>query len=235
MPETASTNIQAAEMCAEKDVPEGTVVITDHQTAGRGQRGNTWEAAPGENLTFSIVLRPHFIRADQPFVLNSFISLAVSDALEKYFPAQVKIKWPNDIMINGLKVCGILIENQISGSFIQRSIAGIGVNVNQEKFSIPTATSFSNLAGNFFDKDELLGEILTLIEGRYLQAKRSGINTLQSDYLQRLFWRGEKHFFLVNGVKKEGIIKDVNEAGRLRVIIDEEERTFGLQEITYLI
>ncbi|HWA34794.1 MAG TPA: biotin--[acetyl-CoA-carboxylase] ligase, partial [Cyclobacteriaceae bacterium] len=97
MPECHSTNSLLNDLNNQSDLAEGTVVITDNQTAGRGQRGNTWEAAPGLNLTFSILLKPRFLNAKDQFRLNMAISMAIAEALLKMSITQVKLKWPNDI------------------------------------------------------------------------------------------------------------------------------------------
>src|SRR5690349_7854438 len=159
MPECHSTNDEASRLIeSSSHVVEGTVVITDSQTSGRGQRGNTWITEPGKNLTFSLLMKPTFLNAQDQFLLNKAFSLGLYDYLNATLQATVKIKWPNDMVVNDKKICGILIENQIQGQNIQNSIVGIGLNVNQENFSIPTATSMKVL-GKDFTLENVLHEL----------------------------------------------------------------------------
>ena len=116
-----------------KPLPEWSAIMAKHQTAGRGQRGNTWIVAPGVNLTFSVLLYPNFLSLPQHFTLNILVSLSIIDWLDRLgIPAQ--IKWPNDIIIHHKKVAGFLIENSSRAGKINKSILGIGVNINQTEF-----------------------------------------------------------------------------------------------------
>eukprot|EP01137_Pigoraptor_chileana_P015025 Opistho-2@5140 len=107
------------------------VIITDNQTAGRGQRGNVWEASIGENLTFSLILKPNFLKASEQFQLNVAVSLGVLDCLSEYIDEDLKVKWSNDIYFQNQKMGGILIENTLQGYQIGYSVIGIGLNINQ--------------------------------------------------------------------------------------------------------
>ena len=129
-----STNQYAQELLSKSKPVEGTVISAQNQHAGRGQIGSSWEAAPGQNLTLSIILYPQFLAIQHQFQLNQSISLGVRDFIAKYVQKPVKIKWPNDIYVNEKKIGGILIQNTLSGSSIQSTIAGIGINVNQKHF-----------------------------------------------------------------------------------------------------
>ena len=143
-------------------LPHGAVVVAREQTAGRGQRGNSWEAEPGANLTFSMLLRPDGIRAAEQFGLSEAVALGIAATLQEYLPeAEVRIKWPNDIYAGNRKICGILIENLLLGSEIRRSIAGIGINVNQTvwRSDAPNPVSMAQIAGRSFVLDELLERV----------------------------------------------------------------------------
>lgn len=144
----------------------GTVVTTREQTAGRGQRGNSWEAEPGKNLTFSILLKPKYIKAQQQFYVSEIVSIAIVDVLKKLITNKnVLIKWPNDIYVDNDKICGILIENALMGNSIDRSIAGIGININQRKFlsDAPNPISLFNIIGKETDLDLILGNVCNQI------------------------------------------------------------------------
>ena len=112
----------------------GTVVYADCQTAGRGQRGNSWESADFKNITMSMLLRPANVKPSCQFWLSEAVALAVVHTLDRYIDNGVSIKWPNDIYWNDRKICGILVEHSLSGGKIDHTIAGIGLNINQEKF-----------------------------------------------------------------------------------------------------
>lgn len=151
VPECRSTS---AVLAAMPDAPHGTVVVTDRQTAGRGQRGNSWEAEPGANLTFSLLLRPQAIPAARQFELSVIVALEVAACVRRALAGtpnapRVCVKWPNDIYVGDRKIAGILIENSLSGSGIERSIAGIGLNVNQRIFvsDAPNPTSIIHYTG----------------------------------------------------------------------------------------
>lgn len=152
-------------LASRPDAPHGTVLCAVAQTAGRGQRGNSWEAEPGKNLTFSLVLRPHAIMPAGQFCLSMLVSLGIVRALAGV-GVEAKIKWPNDIYAGGdRKLCGILIENTIAGAAIERSIIGIGLNVNQGCFlsDAPNPVSIKNLTGRDTDLHPLLVALCTEI------------------------------------------------------------------------
>jgi BirA family biotin operon repressor/biotin-[acetyl-CoA-carboxylase] ligase len=136
LPTCPSTNSEAQSLIVQNRASEGCTVITDFQTAGRGQRGNQWVAAPAENLMLSVVWQPTFLAATEQFRLSQAVALAVHDwatALLGPDP-KLKVKWPNDLYYGNQKLGGLLIENSLSGTKIQYSIIGIGLNINQQAF-----------------------------------------------------------------------------------------------------
>ena len=236
VPQCHSTNSVAVELMRNKDLAEGTIVITNHQTAGRGQRGNAWEADPGENLTLSLLLKPSFMLAKDQFYLTMVVSLAAKEFLTTRLSATVKIKWPNDILVNDKKICGILIENTLSGDKIQHSIVGIGLNVNQIAFTIASPTSMKLVAGRDFDLAEELNLFLEKLEVYYLQLRSGKLDSIKQHYLNQLYWRGEVHQFLrsADGEIFSGVITYVEENGRLTILQDNKEVSFDLKEITFV-
>jgi len=152
-------------------LPEGTVIMAEHQFAGRGQRDSVWHAEAGKNLTFSLLLRPGFISVEKQFVLNMLVSVALNNVLLKYLPVGLSIKWPNDIYVNDRKIGGVLIENVIVGSNIKQSIIGIGLNINQSVFDddLKSKTiSISQILQQDVNLMVLLNEICIQIEQLYL-------------------------------------------------------------------
>jgi BirA family transcriptional regulator, biotin operon repressor / biotin---[acetyl-CoA-carboxylase] ligase len=234
VPECHSTNTLANELSENTSVPEGTVILTDHQTAGRGQRGNSWETAPASNLTLSIVINPKFLSVKDHFFLNIFTSLTIHDLLRDKLNATVNIKWPNDIMVNGKKICGILIENQIQGHEVSKAVVGIGLNVNQTIFSTPSATSMALESDHAFNREEVLDELCSLFETRYLQLRQGKLNELHQAYLGSLYWRDEKRTFETQGGEFSGVISGVDRSGKLVVATASESRLFDLKEIKYV-
>lgn len=234
VPECHSTNTLAADLAGKTEMAEGSLVITAYQSAGRGQRGNTWSVEPGKNFTFSLLLKPKFLSVKDQFYLHRFVSLGLTDYLQNYFGDEVKIKWPNDILIRNKKVCGVLIENQLSGIQLTQSVVGIGLNMNQKKFGVTTASSLSVLSGKEYDLQEELEKLLSLLERRYLQLKQNNFDLLNTQYLQRLHWINERHTFSDLEKTFEGEITGTDEIGRLQIKSREGIRTFDVKEVSYL-
>ena len=235
MPECHSTNSYVLELCQQSSlVPEGTVVITDNQTAGRGQRGNQWMTAAGENFTFSILFKPSFLRMRDQFYLNVFTSLSIYDYLCEKGCDTIRIKWPNDIYIGSKKICGILIENVITGDRFSNVVIGIGLNVNQDTFSMDTATSMHLELGRMFDLSLEFEELLAFIEARYLKLRRDELQAMMMEYLLLMYWRGERHVFSDSNGNFEGTITGLDESGRLKILTNSGENSFAMKEISYV-
>ena len=188
-----STNSYMVRLHEENPLFEGTLVIAKHQGQGRGQRGTTWESEPGKNLTLSLFLQPGFLPTHEQFLLNKMISLGVMELISSVCTSDVKIKWPNDIYVGDKKIAGILIENSVFGNKIQYTIVGIGINVNQEKFSpdLLNPTSLKLIAGVRFDLARCLSQLCFYIEKRYIQLKSNRITEIDKDYLNALYQLGE--------------------------------------------
>jgi BirA family biotin operon repressor/biotin-[acetyl-CoA-carboxylase] ligase len=234
VPECHSTNSLLNDLNNQSALSEGTVVITNNQTAGRGQRGNTWEAAPGLNLTFSVLLRPRFINAKDQFRLNMAVSVAIASALRKISGTQVKLKWPNDIFIYGKKMGGMLIENQVQGTFLDASVVGIGLNINQKTFKTPVATSLSAVSPKDYDLGEVLRALLESIEMEYLELKSGKIPGLKKKYLDSLFQFGVEQGFQASGENFSGVIHDVDDEGKLCVETAGASRRFAFKEVSFV-
>lgn len=221
----------------QQDVFEGTVIVTNHQTAGRGQRGNTWEAAPGDNLTLSLILKPNFLRPFEQFELNIAISLGVHDFLSEFLSDELKIKWPNDIYVETRKIGGILIENTIQGAFLSHSIIGIGLNINQMNFAVPTATSLKKETHQPFryDLEPLLEKLLIQLEKRYLQLRQTDREVLKKDYLSVLFRYRQKAYYQANNQTFIGAITGISDVGQLQIESEGERLSFGMKEIVFVL
>lgn len=183
-----STNTIALQL-ANDGAPEGLVVWADHQTTGRGRHGRNWHDSPGHNLLFSTVLRPSL-----PTELTGLIplaaGLAVSQAIEIQSGLQTNLKWPNDVLINTKKVCGMLMEGQIShGENSQVMVLGIGLNVNQTEFAAEVeskATSLILESGQPVSRPALLAELLRCLEFRYDQLQAGDYDTIRNEFELRM-------------------------------------------------
>jgi BirA family transcriptional regulator, biotin operon repressor / biotin---[acetyl-CoA-carboxylase] ligase len=234
VPECHSTNTLGLEMAQKPSVTEGTVIITNNQTAGRGQRGNYWESAPGLNLTFSAILKPGFLPAKDQFYLTIITSLAIRDWLSEKVKHPVSIKWPNDILVHEKKICGILIENQLQGTMIVNTVVGIGLNINQTLFQHKAASSLSLITGATEDLEGCLHGLLGYLEARYLQLRQQKPAQLKQQYLSHLYWRNERHTFSRGSALFEGTITGVDENGRLMIFDDRETTSFDVKEIKFI-
>lgn len=234
MPSCHSTNSIAADFIRSGKASEGLVIYTGHQTAGRGQMGNVWESAPDSNLLMSLVMEPHFIIAQDQFMLSRVCSLAVYDTLSTYLPLDFRIKWPNDLFQASHKLAGILIENILQGNRIAHSIWGIGLNVNQTQFAQPHANSMALLAGHFFDVEEVLETLLLHIEKWYLALRSGGYGKIIKAYHEVLYRKGELLHFETASETFEGSIIEVSNEGRLCIRKNGGGvLSFGIKEISY--
>ena len=162
--QTASTNTYLSRLAA--TLPGGTVIYTPSQTAGRGQKGNSWESEDGKNLTFSMLLKRPPVKARDQFYLSEAAALAVVEALTAEVGDGFAVKWPNDVYWQDKKICGMLLENSLDSSDIATCIVGIGLNVNQERFlsDAPNPVSLINITGREHDLEALLKRVCSRIE-----------------------------------------------------------------------
>ena len=234
VPECHSTNTLALQLSQQPGFADGSVVITSNQTAGKGQRGNSWVVQPGQNLTFSVIVKPSFLAVKDQFLLTVITSLAARDFLISRVNESIYIKWPNDILVRDKKIAGILIENQIHGRQIQSSVIGIGLNINQTEFGFATATSLRFLGGRETDLNEALQSLLQFLEIRYLQLKQGKVDALKQEYLDALYWKNENHQFRSGDSIFTGVINGVDENGKLQVRTGKDVRSFEVKELIYL-
>jgi BirA family biotin operon repressor/biotin-[acetyl-CoA-carboxylase] ligase len=233
---TSSTNDFLKELANTQDTENFMVVTAESQTKGRGQMGTTWISEKGKNLMMSVLVKDGLAEISEIYKLNIAVALAVISALEKYDIPQLRIKWPNDIMAGNKKVGGILIENIIKSDGRIISIAGIGLNVNQQDFSgLPKASSLSVVMGRFFDKDELLSRITDNIQSHVsFIAEHSDV--LWQAYLSKLFKIGvPMPFEDVSGNRFMGIIQNVTRDGKLELLLEDDlVKTFEVKEVQML-
>jgi BirA family biotin operon repressor/biotin-[acetyl-CoA-carboxylase] ligase len=232
-----STNTYTSQILRSNSLKEGTIIYTNYQLAGRGQAGNGWESEDGKNLLFSILLFPSMVIPADQFTISMAISLGICDFLESYIP-HCSIKWPNDIYVNNDKIAGILIENTIMGSTLENSVAGIGLNVNQEKFlsAAPNPVSMKIITGTDYNLEESLSQLVTHLDKRYKQVISENFVLLRNEYISKLFRLNEWASFRdQNGIFKGRIIS-VSENGRLQVEVDSEfNKEYSFKEIEFIL
>lgn len=233
-----STNLYLRQLNTEKTVSDFTVVVAKHQTKGRGQMGTTWTSENAKNLMFSVFKEFTDLDVKSHFYLSMAVSLAVFKALSSFKIGKLKIKWPNDILSEEQKVCGILIENVIKGSVIQSSIIGIGVNVNQTEFyELPNATSMQQVTGTSFNLDHVLQEVLQFLKHYLSLVEAKSYSLLKTEYEHNLFRRhAVSSFKEKSGNVFTGSILGVTKSGFLEVKEDATSaiKCFELKEVQLL-
>ncbi len=160
--------------------------------------------------------------------------MALRDFLTHQLTEVVKIKWPNDILVNDKKVCGILIENTLAGEMIQWSVVGIGLNVNQNSFLIESASSMKAIAGHDFSRPDELSMLFEFLERRYLQLRSGKTTELKNDYLGSLYGKGEVRKFVDATGEIEGVIEGVNQQGKLLIASRGGIKSYDLKEIRFI-
>jgi BirA family transcriptional regulator, biotin operon repressor / biotin---[acetyl-CoA-carboxylase] ligase len=225
-----STNTHAANLLKTNDLPEGSIVQTNYQSAGRGQTGNSWESQDGKNLLISIVLFPSMINPADQFLISEAVSLGICDFLKRYVPF-CSIKWPNDIYVNNDKIAGILIENSILGNRIENTIAGIGLNINQNKFlsDALNPVSLSTLTGINYDLSNCLNQLASDLDKRYKQLISESFNQIRREYTLQLFRLNEWCNFRDLDGFYAGRIISVTDNGMLRI----ERQTGNISEYSF--
>lgn len=230
-----STNNYAAALFVKDKPAEGTVIMADYQDAGRGQRTTKWESERAKNLLVSFIFYPQIDVADY-FFINQCVSLAVHEVVENELVNNVKIKWPNDIMVNDRKVAGILIENSIRGNDFMYSLAGIGMNVNQIVFNrySTEATSFALEQKKNFIVPDLLNKLCGSLKTWYQALNNEEHDRIALAYSKRLFRKDEWCEYEIADEKIKGAIRGVSEDGKLIIEKENGEKVkFNLKEVKF--
>ena len=221
---TGSTNADAAKAASE-GAPEGTLIVADRQEAGRGRKGRSWSSPEGCNLYCSLLLRPEY-RPEQACMVTLVMALAVSEAIHE-LEMDAWIKWPNDIVISGKKVCGILTEMSLVQGNIAHVVVGTGINVNQTEFPEEireTATSLKIQSGHEADREKLLARVMEYFEKYYDTFLRDGdLSGLQELYEKRLVNRNQTVRVLDPAGEFEGTAIGINHLGEL--LVEKEDGT----------
>ncbi len=234
---TDSTNSYLKRLSASESVVDYTSVLAKKQTQGRGQMGTVWSSESSKNLTVSVYKDISRYQIEYPFYISIVTSLALLKTLEFFSITKLSVKWPNDILSENKKICGILIENVIKYNTFYESFIGIGLNVNQTEFNnLPQASSIKIITGRFYDVDEVLHEILKNLKHYFLLLKRNQFAVLMAEYESYLFRKNKPSTFLdAQGSIFSGFIKSVSETGSLRVLLEDNVvKEFEFKTITLL-
>ena len=215
--ETTSTNILLRELVIKESLPEGSVVVADFQTAGRGQIGNVWESETGKNL------------------ISQIAALSVKETLDSYTD-HVTVKWPNDIYWKDKKICGMLIENDLSGHNLYCSIIGIGINLNQAVFrgDAPNPVSLFQIIGKEVDREEVLDRFLSVFYRYYLSLLQEEYEDIRIRYQSALYRREGYHAYRDEAGEFEACIHDIESTGHLLLALrDGSIRRYAFKEVSY--
>lgn len=227
-----STNQIALEMIDSGVAGHGDIVMTHEQSAGRGNRGTTWESAPGMNLTFSMILT-HQLTWEEQVILNMATALSVKETVEKTIHHKTSVKWPNDIYVNNKKVSGLLVENRLKADGKSFSVIGIGLNVNQGFFSAPNAASMKQFVGHVLDLDIVLNAFKDCFEKYYTEMATHSVS-IRDSYLACLYKKGELSLVSTAFGKSWVKISDVNEKGQLIVEHGAKQEVFAEKQLAII-
>jgi BirA family biotin operon repressor/biotin-[acetyl-CoA-carboxylase] ligase len=235
--EIESTNNYLKQLIREKSVAEGTVVISEFQSDGRGQQGNSWFSTKGKNLLFSLLLRPKNLLANEMFILSCITSLAIEKTLSKLID-NVSIKWPNDIYWNEKKIAGILIENNLQEGLVKSSIVGIGLNINEVSFpdNLPNPISLHQITKTEYDKMQILDALFHEFFALYHRLENGEAVEIKEEYRQKLFRADGYFLFEDSNGKFFAKIVDVLSSGHLILEAEAEQskRKYAFKEVQFI-
>jgi BirA family biotin operon repressor/biotin-[acetyl-CoA-carboxylase] ligase len=235
--ETDSTNNYANRLISTGKAVEGTVVLSSFQVSGRGQRGNRWESEAGKNLLASIIVFPKFLPVQRQFYLSKIISIAMVNWLSQHVDG-VSVKWPNDIFVGKRKIAGILIETSVQGSSFHSAVIGVGLNLNQEKFSpeLPNPVSLKQLTGKTYEPVTVAREIQQQFMEWYAKLQTGFYSGVDAAYHAHLFRMNEWSQFQKKGSVWEGRILGTGEFGNLIIESRSGEKSeFSFKEVEFIL
>lgn len=232
-----STNTVVSEW-ARDEAPEGSVAVTEYQSSGRGRHGRSWDAKKGQNLMFSVLLRP-ILEVDQLGLITVAASVAVAEAIDGFVsPHRAVLKWPNDVFLEGRKTCGMLLESSVSGQQeAEVVVLGVGLNVNQTDFSEDlsgTATSLRLTTGRPVPRAPLFSHLLRRLERRYDAVQRGNAEAVRTAFQDRLRSLSESRTLRIpeTGETISGIVRGITETGALRLDTPEGPKRLHAGDVT---
>lgn len=231
-----STNLTAEKLLTAGEVVEGAIIFADYQTNGRGVGANSWNSPAGANVLMSLVFRPEFLMPADQFLIQKVVAIGVCEYISQLIPAPVKIKWPNDIYVDGKKLAGILGKSIIEGSIFSACIMGLGLNVNQVAFpkNLPNPVSLANITGHEHDRLGIALQIAGFVERNYQLLKNGDVEMINSAYLLNLLNYSVEATYEENGKRFWGIIRDVDHFGKLILETAQGAQRYDMKEITLI-
>ena len=235
--EVESTNFYLKKTVREQHPEEGSLVIAEYQSGGRGQMGTSWFSSKGENLLFSLLIYPKGVAANEQFIISRIASLAVKNTLD-HFTNDIRIKWPNDIYWKDQKIAGILIENDIQGKHIENSVIGIGINVNQQIFppELPNPVSLRQITGSELDREYILDLFMREFFQLYREFQHGETEVIEDEYMLDLYRVNDYSWFEDGEGKFQAVIEDVLPSGHLilRTLESDEVRKYTFKEVSFV-
>jgi BirA family biotin operon repressor/biotin-[acetyl-CoA-carboxylase] ligase len=226
--ETIDSTNACARILGDTGTEEGAVIVADFQTSGRGRLGRAWIAAPGENLLLSVLLRPRVSIANAG-LLTLFASVGIARAIERHIEEPVECKWPNDLLLHGKKICGILLENLFQKSEVSYAVVGAGINVNQLVFPDEISERGTSLAietGRSFDRKKLLQAILSELDALYPPVQQGDFDAIVPEWIRRCTMFGKPVTVQQQDHTMSGIARRLNHDAGLVI-----ETATGLQTV----
>ena len=204
--------------------PEGTVVIADRQSRGKGRLQRSWHSPPGVNIYTSLILRPR-IASSEAARIPIMAGIAVAEVLDKYYPSKIKLKWPNDVLLNKKKVCGILSQAKIAGKEIDFIVLGIGINVNIKHNELPleicdSATSLIMETGREISRQELIISLYENLEKWYKQLLQKGFIRIKQKWLELTPMIGQNVQVIFKDEMIEGKATGIDDGGSLIILAE---------------
>ncbi|HBG57990.1 biotin--[acetyl-CoA-carboxylase] ligase [Proteiniphilum sp. UBA1028] len=235
--EVDSTNLYLKKIAREEHPEEGSLVIAEYQTGGRGQMGTSWFSTKGENLLFSMLLYPSEVVPNEQFIISRIASLAVKNTLD-HFTNDIRIKWPNDIYWKDKKIAGMLIENDIQGKYIENSVIGIGINVNQQFFptELPNPVSLRQIVGSVQDREYILDVFMREFFLLYRDFQQGRREVIEDEYMLDLYRVNDYYWFEDREGKFQAKIEDVLPSGHLmlRTLEGDNVRRYAFKEVAFV-
>lgn len=235
--ETTSTNDEIKLLLSQENPREFTTVYADFQTQGRGQRGNQWKSTHGQNLLFSTLLKPLFLKANKQFTLSQIAALCVKKTLDE-FTEGISIKWPNDVYWHEKKICGMLIEIDLADVYVGSCILGIGININQTDMngSGPNPISLIKIINKEVDLKQVLDLCLQHLDEYYTLLKSGNESKIQKDYCECLFRKEGLHPFTDSTGTFNAHIQQIDPNGMMHLQLENGEiRQYAFKEVKYVI
>lgn len=228
-----STNLTAEKLFAAGEVAGGAVIFADYQTNGRGTGDNSWHSDAGSNVLMSMIFQPEFLSPANQFMIQKAVSLGVCGFISQVISLPVKIKWPNDIYVDGKKLAGILGKSLVQGNIFSACIMGLGLNVNQVNFPeiLPNPLSLAMITGKVYDRLDIAMQIAESVLEQYHLLKSGNHEAINIAYLKNLLNYGVEATYNLDGAIIKGIIRDVDQFGRLVLETAQGNQTYDMKEI----